>query len=117
MFKRVAMFYPIPSINEIMPDILIDEIDVKICSPYKNRIAYFTRDGKEYTDISFERRMHKSFKFIPIEKTFEATKGVLPTDIMIHPFVQYNYRGEHILLNGLDNSTKSGLVNNGSWRP
>jgi hypothetical protein len=111
------MFYPAPSLNEIMPDVLVSALDRKMSSNHKTRMGYFTRSCEVTSEISETETTNKSLKMIAVESTYEATKGVLPTDMMMHPLVEYNYRGENVILNGMDNASNEGVVNNGTWRP
>ena len=111
------MFYPAPDIDKIMPDMLVPAIDKKMGSNHKTCMDYFTRPNKIVKELSETKKENKALENIVIEETFESTKGVLPVDMMMHPSIQYNYRGENVVLNGLESSSNHGVVNNGTWRP
>lgn len=111
------MFYPAPSLDELMPDVLIPILDRKMSSNHKTRLGYFTRHCEVVNGMIETKTINTEVEPMSVENTFEATKGVLPTDMLKHPYIEYNYRGEIVMLNGLDNASHEGQVNNGTWRP
>ena len=118
------MFYPENNIDELMPDILIQENETSTEESYKFSVNYFlkSRTKNIHTTTQFSSTFISSDGDNSlITKTtlevHEGGSGTLPDCVNCHPIVEYSYRYGVIELSGLDNSIQSTRVNNGSWRP
>jgi hypothetical protein len=98
------MLYHTNNIAELMPDVVAEEFEEKMHSPYKNRMGYFARN-----DNSLKNDMHleescKDLEIKEVSESMEGAKGNLPEDLLMFPAMCYNYRGSQVTLTGLNNS-------------
>ena len=117
------MFYPENNIDELMPDILVQENEGALKESYKFSMNYFlkSRTKKSHTTEFSSTLISPDGDNTLITRTtleiHEGGSGTLPDCVTCHPIVEYSYRYGVIELSGLDNSIDSSSVNNGSWRP
>jgi len=117
------MFYPESNIDELMPDILVQDNDTAQQDSYKFSINYFLRSrtkksiAPEFKTSFNSPRGGNSLEIKSSLQVYEGGNGTLPDCVTCHPVVEYSYRYGNIVLSGLDNNIETTTVNNGSWRP
>lgn len=113
------MFYPIMTIEEIMPDLLIQDSYNGLGKP-NNLPRYNTRSNAKLGRITPDNTplsIPDPTQRIQHQDVQNGTKGVVPLSMMLHPEVEYKHKYGSVMLNGLDNGVELTRVNNGTWKP
>ncbi|TDH25500.1 hypothetical protein EXU57_12385 [Segetibacter sp. 3557_3] len=117
------MFYPAATIEELMPDVLIQDAYNGLGTP-SDRPKYQTRANAKLGRIAAEKDQAKEIKDhqnAAPQQVQGGTRGVVPESTRLHPTVDYTTRYGSLMLNGLENSPEPGSknqrTNNGSWKP
>lgn len=105
------MFYPVTSINELMPDALIHSLEPSNQPSYINEIGYFNKFTLRVTNAEQDKSSKlvspsgdKAVKIKEVWETYDGSRGTLPDSVLCHPSIGYATKYGNVMLSGLNNN-------------
>src|SRR4051812_29380166 len=101
-----SMFYPTTTIEELMPDVLINVIAGH--TKLSNKNFGFTGRKKSKVEVTADFTLEtveekRAVEVSNIEHTMEGIRGALPASLATYPTVDYSSKYGHVQLSGLYN--------------